>query len=49
MKDKGNRLMRMVPEIAMRMYLFMLSNCLYNEAVGNLDYIASIGGTVVEQ
>jgi len=41
--------MRMAPEIAVRMYLFMLFNCLYNEAVGSLDYIASIGGTAVEE
>jgi hypothetical protein len=40
--------MRMAPEIAMCTYLFMLFNCLYKEAVGGLDYIASIGGTVVE-
>jgi len=38
----------MAPEIAIRMYLFMLFNCLYNEAVGSLDYTASTGGTVVE-
>jgi len=43
-----NRLKRMAPEIAIRMYLFMLFNCLYNEAVGSLDYTASTGGTVVE-
>jgi len=40
--------MRMATKIAIRMYLFTLFNCLYNEAVGSLDYIASIGGTVVE-
>lgn len=40
--------MRMAPKIAMSMYLFMLFNCLYNEAVGSLEYIASTGGTVVE-
>ena len=34
-----NGLMRMAPEIAIRMYFFMLFNCLYNETVGSSDYI----------